>query len=427
MTNENRERRPGAERLLSKDYILIMLACMGTAFCNYFFFTALPLYAVKISGSNVFSGMMVVVYSLAALFARPFSGIISDRFGRVKLLIYGALMCAVACFLYGVTTSIFLIMAIRVINGLGFGMHSTSGGAVAADVIPKSRMAEGIGYFGLYATVASAFAPVIALSIVGDGEMRDFQFLFFLAAGLCLLSMIFDSLITYERKRKKAARQTAAITAPDRPLIDVSPATNIPLTELPKTFLGFEYAVFLPMAVLILLFFAQSSVNTFLTLFAQQRSLGNIGLFFTFSAVGLLISRLLFGRLTDRRGPDIVVIPGIIGIIACMTVIPFVRTPAYLFALGLPLGLFNGAVFPSMNSMIFSRCSPQRRGTASAAYFAAIDIGFMIGGTVFGFVADSFGYSVLYWAAAVLSLIALLLYMKTVAGKKTLTAITHES
>ncbi len=84
--------------------------------------------------------------------------------------------------MYGITTSVILLLAIRALNGLGFGMHSTSGGAVAADVVPKSRMTEGIGYFGLYATAASAVGPVIALAIVGDGEIRDFQFLFFLAA-----------------------------------------------------------------------------------------------------------------------------------------------------------------------------------------------------------------------------------------------------
>jgi MFS family permease len=99
MTKEKSGHLQSREKLLSKDYIIIMMACMGTAFCNYFFFTALPLYAIKISGSNVFGGMMVVTYSVAALVARPFAGIISDKFGRVKLLIAGAFICAVACFL----------------------------------------------------------------------------------------------------------------------------------------------------------------------------------------------------------------------------------------------------------------------------------------------------------------------------------------
>jgi MFS family permease len=233
----------------------------------------------------------------------------------------------------------------------------------------------------------------------------------------------FDCLIHLRTERKKAAGITAGQERGGRQTrenasVETGPAARLTADALPKTLFGFEYAVFLPVAVLILLFFAQSSVNTFLTLFAEYRSLGNIGLFFTFSSVGLLVSRILFGRLTDRRGPDIVVIPGIIGIILCMSLIPFVRTTGFLFALGLPMGLFNGAVFPTINSLIFKRCSPQRRGTASAAYFAAIDLGFTIGGFVFGFVSDKLGYGSLYWAGAGLSAIALLLYLKAMAVQK---------
>lgn len=397
------------ERLWTKDYIIIMMACFGTAVCNYFFFTALPLYAEKITGSNVYSGLMLTAYSAAALAARPFSGVLSDRYGRVRQLIIGALICAVACALYGMTTSVILLLAIRVINGLGFGMHSTCGGAVAADVVPKSRLAEGIGYFGLYGTLAGAFAPGIALGLVGRGAMSDYRLLFFISSGVCLMSMVFDCMITYERKGRKEEKEAAA--AGQTPAV-------VPAEQLPKTFLGFEYAVFLPAAVLILLFFASSSINTFLTLFAQQRAMGNIGLYYTVNAAGLFLSRILFGRLTDRRGADIVVIPGMVGIAVCTAAIPFAHSIAALCVIALPLGLASGAVYPSINSMMFKRSSPQRRGTASAAYFAAIDIGYSLGGFAFGFVADGFGYSAIYWIAAGLTAGAFFLYIRTVAEKK---------
>ena len=404
------------ERLWTSDYIIIMLASFGTSFCNNIFFTALPLYAQKVSGSEFYSGLMITVYSIAALMSRPFSGILSDKFGRVRLLIIGALVCAVACALYGVTTSIMLLLAIRVINGIGFGMHSTCAGAVAADVIPKSRLSEGIGYFGLYATLAGAIAPFIALSIVGSGEIKDFKFLFFIAAGLCLLSMVFDCCIKYERRQIKEARRQLLEEIRNETPKAVQEET--PAADLPKTVFGFEYAVFLPMAVLILLFFSQTSLNTFLILFAKDRALGNIGLYFTVNAVGLFVSRLLFGKLADRRGPDIVVIPGMIGLIICVAAIPFVHTPTLLYVLALPIGLASGAVFPSINSLMFLRCSQQRRGTASAAYFASIDIGLAIGGVIFGIVAMKFNYSAVYWSAAVLTAIALVLYLKAVAEKK---------
>ncbi len=401
--------QPTKERLWTKDYITIIAASAGVSFCNYFFFTALPLYAAKISGVNIYGGLMLTAYSLSALIARPVSGMLSDRIGRVRMLIMGAAICAGACALYGLTASIALLLAIRVINGLGFGMFSTNSGAAAADVIPPSRLAEGIGYYGLYGTVASAFAPFVALTVVGDGEIASFHKLFYLSAGICLVSMILGATISYERKTRRAQKAQVVTDVPKE-----QPDT----TPLPKTFLGFEYTVFLPAAVMILNFFAVSSINTFLPLLAKDRGFGNIGLFFTVSSVGLLVSRILLGRTTDRRGTDIVVIPGLLGLMVCLGVIPFIQSSVGLFLIALPIGLCNGAVMPAMNSLVFKRCSPQRRGTASAAFFSSIDIGFSLGGFVFGFVADVSGYNWIYWIAAILMALSFILYMATIATSK---------
>jgi MFS family permease len=336
-------------------------------------------------------------------------------FGRVKLLVAGALICAVACALYGVTTAILLLLAFRVINGLGFGMFSTNSGAAVADVIPKSRMSEGLGYYNLYSTLATAVGPYIALTIVAGGELQSFKKLFFIASGLCLMSMVSSSFVSYERRAKKAKESADASAEPEKAPETVA---NMPAKPLPKALFGFEYVVFLPVVVLTLMNFASSSDNTFLTLFAQDRALGNIGAFFTVNAVGLLVSRLLFGRVADRRGPDIIVIPGIAVLAVCYALIPLIHTSIWLFVLALPIGLASGGIVPCINALLFRRCSPQRRGMASAAFFSALDIGFAIGGSVFGFVADGLGFNWLYWFAAVLTVLACLIYIKFVSEKK---------
>ena len=103
----------------------------------------------------------------------------------------------------------------------------------------------------------------------------------------------------------------------------------------------------------------------------------------------------------------------------CYALIPFfIHTPIWLYVLGFPIGLAGGAIMPTINALIFRRCSPQRRGTAAGAFYAALDIGFMLGGIVFGFVADNLGYSYIYWFAAGLTVLACVLYVKAVSNKK---------
>jgi MFS family permease len=172
------------------------------------------------------------------------------------------------------------------------------------------------------------------------------------------------------------------------------------------------------MAVLILLFFGQTSINTFLALIAARRGLGNIGLFYTISAACLFASRFVYAKLMDKRGPEVLVVPGILCLAACIFAIPFIESELPLYIIAVPLGFANGAVYPSINAMLFLRCSPQRRGTASAAYFASIDIGFALGGVAFGLIAGSLGYNAVYYVASGLTAAALLLFVKAIAKKK---------
>jgi len=390
------------ERLWSRDYLIVMAASAGISFCNYFFFSTLPIYAQKLSGSMSYAGLITGVYTLAAMLVRPLAGSLSDRFGRTRLLILGAFVCSVACGLYDFARGLILLVVVRMINGAGFGVHSTCAGAVAADIIPPSRMAEGLGYFGLYGTIAAAVAPGIALSIIGEGTPARFEVLFILAAAVSFASMAADCCITYERGR-------------GGPPVRKPPAAEE--GTLPKTWMGFEYAVFLPAAVVILMHVALSGVTAFLTLFVAERHLGNVGLFFTFNAAGLFLSRVLCGKIVDRRGANVVVIPSIAVLSACFAAVPFARSLAFLYLLSVPLGLAQGAAIPAIYALMFSRCSPARRGTASAAFSSSIDIGYGVGAILFGLLAEGFGCDAVYFAAAAVSLAALALYVLRLAGE----------
>jgi MFS family permease len=397
------------EKLWTRDFVIVMIACSGISFCNYFFSSTLPIYATNMTGTTVYAGLIMTVYTLSALASRPLTGYLNNRVGRVRMLVIGAALCAVACFLYQFSAAIALLIAFRILHGIGFGIHSTSGATVAADVIPRSRMSEGLGIYGLYGTIASAFAPGIALGIIGEGnDNSQFAPLFILAVVISVVCMVLDGLIRYERRAGKAGEGTPS----------GAPAGDTESGPLPKTFLGFEAGVLLPSAVIICVFAAFSSVSSFLTLFAQKRDLGNIGLFFVFSAAGMFLSRAFLGKVADRRGADILVIPALIALVFCYGAIPFIYRPAWLFALGIPIGLAQGVICPAVNTIMFRRCTRRRRSTAAAAYFSSIDLGIGLGALLFGFVVEYFGFSILFWIAAFFAAAAAVIYLLSLTQKK---------
>jgi MFS family permease len=410
------------DKMVSKDYILVMIANSGTAFMNFFFAAVLLVYVQAIGGTEIQFGLLTLVYSLTALFVRPASGILSDKFGRMWQMIIGAAICVICCVMFGLPGFVPYLLVIRALQGIGFGMHSTCAGAVAADVLPKSRMAEGIGIFGLGGTIAQAAAPAIGLAIIAPETMESYRLLFFISGALCLMSFIANCCITYERKRKKLAlaNQNADVeetllksTISDEP--ESASAENVPL---PKTFLGFEYALFPPIAVLILIQLGLVGVLLFLPHFAREVGVENPGWYFTASAIGMFISRLTFGKVVDRHGSDIVIIPGFIAMTVFIALIPFANSLLTFIAIGFPFGFVQGAVIPTFNSMVFQRTSPQRRGRASGAFFTAIDIAFATGGPVLGALSYWHGLRYIYWFGAILFVLALILYILIASDKR---------
>jgi MFS family permease len=404
------------EVLWHRDYITIMIAACGISFTTHFFLTTLPIYAQKISNTAAYAGFMTGAYTFAALAVRPFAGIMADKIGKIKILVIGAFLCAVTCVTYKFAGSIILLIVLRALNGIGFGIHSTASGAVAADIIPKSRLMEGMGYFGLYGTIAQAVAPVISLSIIGDGQLDKFSILFIAASLISLLSMFLDYTISYERKKKTASLQASKKNSSLKNY-NYNTKEKTGQEKAPKTFLGFETSALLPAAVVLLIFLGQSSVMSFLALYANEAKIGNIGLFFTIYAAGMFISRISVGRIGDKYGPNVIVIPLLTIHALCFLAIPFIHSLTLLMCIAFPVGLSLGAVSPALNAQIIKRTSTARRGSASATYFSAVDIGIGIGSIFFGFIIASFGYAYMFAGSSISLLAALLIYIFYMAKK----------
>jgi len=403
------------DRIFTKDYILIMVAALGGTLANNFFLAVNPLYIEKLGGLQVQTGMMTAAFAVAALISRPISGMISDKYGRIRLIIPCALIFSASNASYGIIDTIPLLVVTRVVSGASFGMLSTCAGAAAADVLPKHRLAEGIGYYGLCNTAAVAIAPGIALHVVRGNEIRDFRTLFFMTAGMCVACAIGSFGISYERKRRALALQGGGQqdTEPSPVLQDTEPSPVLPDSgeKLPRTLFGFEFAVFAPMIIVVLSYGGQAGLIAFMEPFARWRGISNPGLYFTVYAVGVFVSRVLFGRVADKKGFDVILVPALAALTVCLLILPYVGTLFALLALAFPIGIAVGSIQSMINAMTFKRCSPARRGTASGAYSASIDIGFAVCAPLLGAIADFSNYGHMYRAGAVSVFAALLFYI----------------
>lgn len=112
------------------------------------------------------AGTIVGVFALSAVLVRPWFGNMLDRRGRKVILIIGVGIFLVSALAYNLAFSILALLALRVVHGIGWGASTTATATMASDVIPAVRRAEGMGYYGLAATLAMSLGPALGLYLV---------------------------------------------------------------------------------------------------------------------------------------------------------------------------------------------------------------------------------------------------------------------
>ena len=102
-----------------------------------------------------YTGMISSILSWIAMGFRPFSGAMSDRMNKKKLLISSYLLTALCLFMYTMVQDISMIILVRIVHGIAFAISGTISMSFAIEFIPQHKMAEGISYLGMGTIVGS--------------------------------------------------------------------------------------------------------------------------------------------------------------------------------------------------------------------------------------------------------------------------------
>ena len=317
-------------------------------------FPTLPLYVKSLGGSDAVIGLVMGIFTAATLIARPTAGILLDRIGKKKVLLCGLGVFTVMVYLYGMVGSIALIILVRLGHGLGWGLAGTSTATIAAEIIPKSRFAEGMGWFSLANGLSMAFAPALGIYLGGLCGLRS---VFLIAAAIALVSFGIGFFI------KCSHRKNAVI----------------------------------PTAVLMFcLTFTFGSIISFLPLYAYSQGIKSIGVFFSVYAVVILITRPLVGKAVDRFGFDVAIIPGFMLLFVAIVILSAASVLREFLLVAVIYGIGFGALQTTIQTMAVRDVPHYRLGAANATLFTGLDLGMGIGVIVLGLIADRWGYRNMY-------------------------------
>ena len=373
-----------ASKFWTKNFILILIANFATFFGFYMLLPTLPIYVKVLTGQETLAGLAMGIFLISAIFIRPFAGRAVDSYGRKGIFILGLIIFFLCTLALNWARTLFLLFLIRFIQGFSWGYGNTAATTIVSDVLPKHRLAEGMGYFGLSMSIAMGVAPALALYIIGK---YSFNLMFNVSSFAVFFAAILAIFITYHKVEK--------IVSKEKPI---------------KSKL-FEKTALHPSLVAFFVTLNYSSILSFLALYGVDLKIVNIGLFFSAFAVSITLTRPFLGRLADKKGYDIVMIPGLLMMIVTMLLLFKAQSLPLFITAGVIYGIGIGAVQPTLQAMSVLNVSASRRGAANGTFYTFYDLGVGLGSIIWGAVAHTMGYSLMYLSTIAPVVCALIYYL----------------
>ncbi|MCO5260560.1 MAG: MFS transporter [Crocinitomicaceae bacterium] len=372
------------EKLWSRDFIIACLANFFIASSFYLLMPTIPIYLseqLNVPHSQI--GIVLSSYVIALLLIRPFSGYIVDVYPRKLLYLFGAGMFVLIYIGYYFAATIIFFFILRFIHGLFWGLTAVSANTVAIDIIPSSRRAEGIGFFGVTLNLAMAIAPFIAVKIYDN---YSFNALISFALIMGTIAIISISLIHVPKRECVGKKPPISL---DRFIL----VKGIPIF-FNQLFLAFGYGTLVAYAVL----------------YGKHIGIDNPGIFFLFIALGTILTRIFSGRLVDKGHLHKVMLFAIVAIgIGFYSFATFQEIYSFCISAFI-LGVGYGTLFPALQMMYVNMAPASQRGTANSTYLTGFDLGIGAGMLIGAYLEDHYGFEKMYLITAALCFIALLIY-----------------
>ncbi len=382
--------------LFTRAFICITLANFALFFSFQLTTVGMPVYLAQLGANEVLVGLTVTLVTAAALLVRPFGGAILDIFGRKGILLVGVVIMLVATVAYAVFPLVVLVLVFRVIHGLGWGLGSTATSTIVADVIPKSRFAEGMGWYALGGAFSAAIAP--ALSIFLLEHVSSLVMIGVAAAALGLALVL--SLMTEDSLKGKTEGESLEGKAETS-----SKQRRLSLDAL------VERDAWLPSVGIFLINVGFASITTFIALYGMEQGVANISLYFVVYAIVTILTRPVIGRLADKKGYFIPSIVGIVCVFATLVMVSMSHSILFFCLAGVFAGIGMGTSSGMFQTMAVSTVAPQRKGVATATYLTGLDGGLCVGSAIAGVVAGAIGYAGMFAVMGIFPFVALILFL----------------
>lgn len=311
-------------------------------------------FITNLGGENQ-KGLIISLFTISAGISRPFSGKLSDKIGRKKVMIFGIIVCFIISMLYPLTLSVHFFLILRFLHGFSAGFTPTGATALITDILPANKRGQGMGIWGTFISLGIGIGYSLGSIIYENFGMNNL--FFFSAATAALSAILFLQVKETLVEPKKFQFNFLKIKWKDI----------------------FEPTV-LPAAMVMFLTAPASGIIFVLTPdMSEYLGINNKGWFFGIYVISTIIIRLFTGKLSDTIGRRKTLLIGTSFLVISMYLIGSSTTITEYTIAALIFGIATGISSPTIFAWTADLSPIHRRGVGSGTMFIALEFGIMAG------------------------------------------------
>ena len=319
-------------------------------------------------------GVFATVWALMQFFCSPIIGMLSDRFGRRRVILLSNFGLGLDYMVMALAPTIGWLFVGRVISGIT-GASFTTAGAYIADITPKEKRAASYGILGAAWGLGFVLGPALG-GILGGVNPR---LPFWVASGLTLVNALYGLIVLPESlpPEKRTPRFVWA---------KANPLGSLKLLRSHHELFGLATVNFL-------YYLSHQVLQSVFVLYVGYRynwSARAVGLTLAAIGIGSVIVqgglvRPVVARIGDRRALFVGLVFGAIGF-ACWGLAP----TGILFLAAIPIGSLMGFYGPAAQGLMTHRVSASEQGQLQGANSSVQGIAGLIGPGLFTWIFAHF-------------------------------------
>jgi MFS family permease len=354
-------------KIFTRDFILVFLAQFTFTLVFHILIPTLPIYLSRLGSTETEIGVLIGIFFFSSLVLRPFIGRALLRIQEKTFMIAGALLFAFTSIAYLFALPFWPLLIVRIFQGIGFAFFHTAVFTLIVDISSEAHRGRSLSYFYLAINLSGALGPSLGMFLIN-------HFSFTVLFWICFILSLASLFITHKLGRKQIA------PLPDSPSED--------------RFLLSRKAV-PPSIISSISLFIWGALTAFFPLYAVDQGVANPGLFFTTTAIMLILGRALGGKLLDVYSRERIILPSLTLYIISMVILVFSKTLPMFILVAVILGVGHAFLTPSLVVYALER-GGSSTGPAMGTFTAITDLGFSLGPVIMGIIIHTAGYPIMF-------------------------------